>query len=100
MLANGRAERLIPPRDLRRRIFHRPFGRLQPSCAIAISVALARLRAMLIVLASDRISRFAVQRLLHNQPGRQLDQLVLRRSCGKPSFDQRRQLFTRPLRSR
>ena len=31
MLANSRAERLIPTGDLRRRIIHRSFGRLQPS---------------------------------------------------------------------
>src|SRR5262249_6326185 len=80
MLPNGRAKRLIPPSNLWRRIFHQPLCRPQPSRAISIPVALARLRAMLVVLASDRIGRFALQRLLDNQPGRELDQLVLRQA--------------------
>ena len=99
MLTNGRAIRRIPPSDLRCRIFHRAFRRLQPSRPISIPVAIARLRAVLVIVAPDRVARFALKRLLDNQPGRQLDQFVLCRCCGKASFDQCRQLFTRALRS-
>ncbi len=42
-----------------------------------------------------RIQRLALRR----QSARKLDQLVLRRCCGKTAFDQCRQLFTRALRS-
>src|SRR5262245_18161975 len=63
MLPNGRAKRLIPPRDLRRRIFHRPLGRPQPSRAISIPVALARLRPVLVVISSQHVAGFAFQRL-------------------------------------
>ena len=100
MLPNGRAERLIPPGNLGRRIVHPPLGRFQPSRAIPIPVALARLRTVLVVLASKRIAGLAFKRLLDDQAGRQFDQLVLRRSCGKTSLDQCRQLFTGVLRSR
>jgi hypothetical protein len=60
MLANSRAERLIPPRDLRRRIFHRSFGRLQPSHAVPVSVALAWLRTVLVVKSPDRVAGLAL----------------------------------------
>ena len=78
MLANSRAERLIPPRDLRRRILHRSFGRLQPTHAIPITVALAWLRTVLVVISPDRVAGLALQRFLHDQPRRQLNQFVLR----------------------
>src|SRR5262245_40399865 len=66
MLANSRAERLIPPRDLRCRIFHRSFGRFQPSHAIPVTVALAWLRTLLVVISPDRIAGLTVQRFLHD----------------------------------
>src|SRR5262249_2154283 len=53
MLPNGRTKRLIPAGNLWRRIFHQPLCRPQPSRAISIPVALAGLRVMLVVLASD-----------------------------------------------
>src|SRR5262249_1999542 len=83
MLPNGRPKRLIPPGNLWRRIFHQPLCRPQPSRAISISVALAGSRTMLVVLASDRVGRFALQRLFDNQTGRELDQLILRRKLWK-----------------
>src|SRR5579863_8282507 len=95
MLANSRAEWLIPPRDLWRRIFHRSFGRLQPSHAVSVTVALAELRTLLVVIPPNRVAGLAFQRFLHDQPGRQLDQLVLRRCCAQPPFNQSRQLFPR-----
>jgi maltose alpha-D-glucosyltransferase/alpha-amylase len=67
---------------------------------INVPVSLARLRTVLVLILPNRVAGFALKRLLDNQPGRQLDQLVLRRSCGKMSLDQCRQLFTRALRSR
>ena len=78
MLPNARAERFIPPRDLRRRIFHQPLGRFQPSRAIPIPVTLARLRTVRVVRSPQRIAGFALERLFDNQTARQLDQLVLR----------------------
>src|SRR5262245_717960 len=83
MLANGRAERLIPPRDLRRRIFHRSFGRLQPSHAVPVTVAQARLRTVLVVISPDRVAGLALQRFLHDQPGRQLNQFILCGCCAR-----------------
>ena len=78
MLPNGRAKRRIPPGDLRRGIFHQPLGRLQPPRAVPIPVSLARLRTVLVVISPNRVAGFALERLLDNQPGRKLDQLVLR----------------------
>ena len=78
MLPNARAERLIPPRDLRRRIFHQPLSRLQSSHAIAIPVTLAQLHTVLVVLSPQRVAGLALERLLDNQPARQLDQFILR----------------------
>src|SRR4030095_11767475 len=100
MLANGRAERLISPGNLWRRIFYQPLGRFQPSRAIPIPVALPRLRTVLVELSSKRVAGLAFKRLLHDQAGREFDQLVLRRSAGKTPLDQCRQLFTGVLRSR
>src|SRR4029077_17140761 len=70
MLANSRAERLIPPRDLRCRIFHRSFGRFQPSRAVPVTVALAWLRTVFVVISPDRVAGLALQRFLHDQPRR------------------------------
>ena len=66
------------PRYLRRRIFHQPLGGLQSSHAIAIPVTLARLHTVLVVLSPQRVAGLALERLLDNQPARQLDQFVLR----------------------
>jgi hypothetical protein len=73
MLPNGRAKRLIPPGNLWRRIFHQPLCRPQPSRAISIPVALAGLRPVLVVISPQHVAGFALQRLLDNQPGRELD---------------------------
>ena len=78
MLTNGRAKRLIPSGNLRRRVFHQPLGRLQPPHAVPVPVSLARLRPVLVVISPNRVAGFALERLLDNQPGRKLDQLVLR----------------------
>src|SRR5262249_58002053 len=94
MLTNGRAKRLSPPGDLRRRIFHQPLARLQPSRAVPVPVSLARLRTVLVVISPNRVAGFALKRLLDNQPGRELDQLVLPCSCCNMSLDQCRPLFT------
>jgi hypothetical protein len=88
-----------PVSDLRRRIFHQPLSRLQPSRAVPVPVSLARLRTVLVVLSTNRVAGFAFQRLFHDQPRCQLDQRILGRTCGQPAFNQRRQLFTRTLRS-
>ena len=53
-----------------------------------------------VMIAANRVASFALQRLFYNQPRRQLHQLILGRTCGKPSFNQRCQLFTRAMRSR
>ena len=51
---------------------------LQPSRAIAIPVALARLRTVLVVISPQHVAGLALERLLDNQAARKLDQLVLR----------------------
>jgi hypothetical protein len=73
VLADCRAERRIAPSNLRRRILDEPFRRLQPAGSRPIPIALARARPMLVVLPSDRIAGFLLQRLLDNQSRRQLD---------------------------
>jgi len=100
MLADRRAEGLVTAGNLRRRIFHQSLGRLQTTRSIAVAVALAKLRAVLVVISANRVAGFALQRLFYNQPRRQLHQLILGRTCGKPAFNQRCQLFTRAMRSR
>jgi hypothetical protein len=42
------------------------------------TVALAWLRTVLVVISPDRVAGLALQRFLHNQPRRQLNQFVLR----------------------
>ena len=83
MLADGRVEELIPPGNLGRRILHQTLGRLQPARTVPVPISLARSRAMLVVISPSRITGFALKRLLHDQPGCQLHQLVLCRRCGK-----------------
>jgi hypothetical protein len=55
-----------------------PLCCLQPASPVAVPIPLTGLRTMIIVLAPDRIGRFACQRLLHNQPGH----LRLFKRCG------------------
>ena len=54
---------------MRRRIFHQPFGRLQPSGAVPIPISLARLRTVLVVVSPDGVAGLAIQRFLNNQSG-------------------------------
>jgi hypothetical protein len=42
--------------------------RLQPTSPIAVAVALTRLRTMRVVVSTDDITGFALQRLLDDQP--------------------------------
>ena len=70
-----RAERRVPARNLRRGVFDEAFRRLQPARPHAIAIALAGRGAVLIVLPPKRVPALRLQRLLDNQPRRQLDQL-------------------------
>ncbi len=72
VLADRRAERLIASSNLWGRILDEPLRRLHPAGSDPIPIALARTRPMLVVLPSDRIAGFPLQRLLDNQPRRQL----------------------------
>ena len=100
MLADGRAERLVTAGNLRRGILHQSLSRFQPTSPVAVAVALARLRTVLVVIPPNRVAGFTLKRFFHDQPRCQLDQLILGRTCGQPAFDQRCQAFTRALRSR
>jgi len=84
MLADGPVEGLIPPGNLQRLIFHQPLGRLQPAGTLSVPISLARSRAMLVVISRNRITGFALKRLLHDQPGCQLHELVLCRARKDP----------------
>src|SRR6266699_2116482 len=68
VLADRRAERLIASSNLWGRILHEPLRRLHPAGSDPIPIALARARPMRVVLPSDRIAGFPLQRLLDNQP--------------------------------
>src|SRR5437016_13193806 len=72
----------------------------QPASPVAVAVALAGLRTVLVVIPPNRVAGFTLKRFFHDQPRCQLDQLILGRTCGLPAFDQRCQTFTRALRSR
>jgi hypothetical protein len=48
---------------------------------VPVTVALARLRTVLVVISPDRDAGLALRRFLHDQPCRQLNQFVLRRCC-------------------
>jgi hypothetical protein len=55
--ADLRAERLIAGGDLRRRVFDYALGGLQPSRPVAVAVALAFRRPMLVIVAPDGVAR-------------------------------------------
>ena len=82
MLPNGRAERLIPPGNLGRRIVHPPLGRFQPSWAIPISVALARLRASPLSIRTAILSHSLRRNSLFRNYAKPIDQ----RSILHPEF--------------
>src|SRR5512147_87043 len=94
MVAQRRAERLLEAGHLRRRIFQRPFGRLQALRPVAVAMAPTRLSAVLVVAAIERVPHLTLQRLFHDQPGRRLHQLRTTRRRSQPSFDQSRKSFT------
>ena len=73
-LPDLRAEGLIATGDLRRRVVHQPLRRLQTAHAHAVAPALARRRAVLVIVAAEYVSALRLQRLLDDKTGRQLHQ--------------------------
>ena len=82
-----RAERLVAARDLRRRVFHRPFGRLEPSDTVAVSVAPAGIAAVLVVIPAESVAALRFQRLVDDQPGRKTHQLAEGVRRRQPALD-------------
>src|SRR5688500_2646961 len=64
------------------------------------AMALARGLPALVVAAIERVPHLALQCLLDDQPGRQLDQLRAAGRGREPSFNQSREGFTGPHRGR
>src|SRR5687768_11292519 len=67
---------------------------------VAVAMALAWSIPALVVAAIERVPHLALQGLLDDQPGRQLDQLRAARRRREPSFNQRREGFTGAHRGR
>src|SRR5439155_906823 len=67
-------KRLDPISDLRDAILDRPLGGGEPAAAIAIAVAGARRRPVLVVAAAHGVGDLRFQRLLHDLPYGQLQQ--------------------------
>ncbi len=64
MVADLGAERLVAPRDLRRRIVDQTFRRLQPTGSGTVPVSLAGHRAVLVVVPPDGVAALRFQSLL------------------------------------
>ena len=69
-------ERLLAPRDLRRRVVHHPFRRLQPPSPNPVAPTLALGSAVLVVVPSQGVAALRLQRLLYDQTRRYLHQLA------------------------
>ena len=67
---------------------------------VAVAMALARSIPALVVAAIERVPHLALQGLLDDQPGRQLDQLRATGWRCEPSFNQGREGFTGAHRGR
>src|SRR5437016_9453954 len=76
MLADGRAERLVTAGNLRRGILHQSLSGFQPASPVAVAVALAGLRTVLVVIPPNRVAGFTLKRFFHDQPRCQLDRLT------------------------
>ena len=77
-------------------VVHRSLGGLQPARPIAVTIARARLCPVLVVVPADRVPRLRLQRLLDDQPRRQLDQLLASR-IRPGALDHVRKRLARPL---
>jgi hypothetical protein len=64
-------------------------GGLQPADSISVPVTPSSVCSVLVVIPPNRVAGFAFQSFLDNQPRRELDQFVLRRSCGYPKKSNR-----------
>ena len=100
VFADRRVVRLRLAGDLGRRIVHRSLGGLQPARPIAIAIARARLRAVLVVVPADRVPRLRLQRLLDDQPRRQLHQLLASCRRRQAALDHVRKRLARAHRCR
>ena len=88
MIPDRRAIRLVQAGDLRRRIRYRTFSCLQLAGPRAVAVALARHRAVFVIVTAKRTPRLTLQRLLHDQPGGKLNQCRAPGGRRQPPFDQ------------
>ena len=100
VVAQRRAEGLLEAGDLRRGILETALGRLQALGPMAVPMPVAWSRATLIVPTVERVPHLALQGLLDDQPGRQLDQFRAARRRREPPFDQGREGFTGAHRGR
>ena len=94
-----RAERLVAARDLRSRVFHRPFGGLHPPGAVAVAIAAAGIAAALVVIPAKSVAALRLQRLLDDQTRRQTHQLAAGVRRRQTALDQFRKGLARAHRS-
>jgi hypothetical protein len=95
-----RDERLGRVAHLRRRELHEPLGRLHPARPIAVPVAARLTLRPFIALAPDLVAHLRLQGLLHDQLGRQQDQVRPVRRRPQPAVDQSPKALACPLRCR
>ena len=88
--ADVRPEGIGAPGDLRGAELDRALGRFQATGPVSVAVALALFGAALIVIPPQSVPRLGLQRLLEDQPRRELHQLRPAIGRGQPTFDQRR----------
>ncbi len=97
---NARAERLLPIGNLRRAVFDGALRARHPTPPVAVAIPGAGLGAAGVVIAPQRVSRFAFQRFLDDQPRRQPHQLRTLVRHLASAVHQRSQLLACPLGSR
>ncbi len=93
-----RDERLGRVPHLWRRVFDQPFRRLDLPGPVPIPVAHRRSLGPRVALAPDRVGDLALQRLLHDQPQRQPDEVRSPRRRAEIATDQSLKLLACPVR--